>query len=231
MKNIVITGSTSRFGKILKKFFFGKNIFYTSKKELDILNPKKIDNYLRKKKAKLLVHIAGLSRPMISHEKDINKSINLNIIGTSNLVKSCKKLNIKIIYFSTNNVYPGKKGPYLESDPVLPINNYGWSKLGGECAVHMYENSLILRICMTESPFLHKKAFKNVVSNFMFHEDLAKKFKNLIHKKGIINIGGKRRTVFNFAKSYNKKIKGIKSKSIYLDNSMSIKKFEKIKNH
>ena len=37
-----------------------------------------------------------------------------------------------------------KKGNYSEEDPVKPWNNYGWSKLGGECAVQMYKNSLIL---------------------------------------------------------------------------------------
>ena len=38
----------------------------------------------------------------------------------------------------------------------------------------MYKNSLILRVSMTEKPFIHKKAFANVKLNFMFHEELAK---------------------------------------------------------
>ena len=59
-------------------------------------------------------------------------------------------LNIKIIYFSTGYVYEGKKGNYSENDAVKPFNNYGLSKLGGECAVMMYKNSLVLRITMTE---------------------------------------------------------------------------------
>ena len=39
---------------------------------------------------------------------------------------------------------------------------------------YRYKNSLILRICMTEKPFVHKKAFKDVLMNFMYHEELAK---------------------------------------------------------
>ena len=58
-------------------------------------------------------------------------------------------------YFSTGYVYQGIKGNYSETDPVKPFNNYGLSKLAGECAVSMYKNSLILRICMTEKPFIH----------------------------------------------------------------------------
>ena len=114
MVNIVVTGKTSRFAKTLKKYFYGKNIFYTNKKELNILNEKSINNFLIKKKIKILVHLAGLSRPMNIHNNNISKSIDLNIIGTANIVKCCKKNKVKLIYFSTNYVYPCKKGPYKE---------------------------------------------------------------------------------------------------------------------
>ena len=144
---------------------------------------------------------------MSKHENNIVESINLNIIGTANLVNVCSELNIKIIYFSTSYVYPGKKGNYKEDDPVLPWNNYAWSKLGGETSVQMYKNSLILRVCMTEKPFVHKKAFANVKLNFIFHSDLAKILVKILDKKGIINIGGATQTIYNFAKKYNPKIK------------------------
>ena len=116
----------------------------------------------------------------LKHNKKISKSIDLNIIGTANIVKVCEKYNIKLIYFSTNYVYPGKKGNYKEQDPVLPINNYAWSKLGGESAVHLYKNSLILRVSMTERPFVHKSAYANMITNFIFHDDFAKIFIKVI---------------------------------------------------
>ena len=144
---------------------------------------------------------------MNEHERNIQKSINLNIIGTANLVSICSELKIKLIYFSTSYVYPGKKGNYNELDTLLPWNNYAWSKLGGECAVQMYKNSLILRVCMTEKPFIHKDAFANVKLNFIFHDELAKILIRIINKNGIINVGGPTKTVYNFAKKYNPKIK------------------------
>ena len=73
----------------------------------------------------------------------------------------------RLIFFSSQYVYPGTKGNYKEEDALKPWNNYAWSKLGGECAVQMYKNSLIIRLCMTEKPFVHKKAYANVKSNFM----------------------------------------------------------------
>ena len=166
-------------------------------------------------------------------QKNISKSISTNIIGTSNVVKICNLYNTKLIYFSTNYVYPGKKGNYKENSPVLPINKYAMSKLGGECAVQMYDNSLILRICMTEKPFVHKQAFNDVEMNFMFHEDLAPNLLKLINQKGIINVGGKKQKVINFARKYNKKINPISAREIIsrnypLNQSMNIDKYKNI---
>ena len=101
------------------------------------------------------------------HETNISKSIDLNIIGTCNIVKAASRHKIKIIYLSTSYVYEGTKGNYSENDPVKPWNNYSRSKLGGECAVSMYKNSLIIRLCMTEKPFVHNYAFKDLITNFI----------------------------------------------------------------
>ena len=209
MKKIVVTGGSGRFGKELQKYKSKHKIFYPNKKEFDILNLKKLRKYLGKKKPEVLIHLAGLSRPMNIHETNIEKSIDLNIIGTANVTKICKELNIKLIYFSTNYVYPGTKGNYKETDALYPVNNYAWSKLGGETSVQLYKNSLILRVCMTEKPFVHDKAFANVKTSFMFHEDVVKILFRLLNKKGIINLGGKSQYIYNFAKKSNPKTKKI----------------------
>ena len=230
---IVVTGGSGRFAQNLKKIKSKYNFIYPSAKSLNIVNLNSIRKFLKKEKPSSVLHLAGLSRPMIQHDKDISESINLNIIGTANLVNICSELKIKLIYFSTSYVYPGKKGNYKEHDPVLPWNNYAWSKLGGECAVQMYKNSLILRISMTEKPFIHEKAFANVKMNFLYHEDLVKILIKIINKKGIINVGGTPQTVYNFAKKYNPKVKKIfvKKNSIYnypLNPYMNLSKLNKI---
>ena len=233
-KKIVVTGGSGRFGKVFQKNV-GKNYLFPSKKELNILRFDSVFEYLKKKKPKYLIHMAGLSRPMSIHEKNIEKSIQLNIIGTANIVMAYSKFNIKVIYFSTSYIYPGIKGNYNENDSLLPSNNYAWSKLGGESAVQMYKNSLILRVSMTEKPFVHKKAFVDMQTNFIFYEEFIVILKKVIHRKGVLNIGGKSSSVFNFAKKYNKKIKKIflKNKNhlkLPLNSSMSLKKINKIIN-
>ena len=228
---ILVTGGDGRFSKVLKKENMFLNLIFKSKKELNILSLKSIENCIKKVRPKIIIHTAGLSRPMNLHKKNISKSIDLNIIGTANITKICKKYNIKLVYFSTGYVYEGTKGNYSENDPVKPFNNYGLSKLGGECAVAMYSNSLILRITMTEKPFLHKKAFSNVKTNFMFHDDLVKILPNILKQKGILNVGGRSQSVYSFAKKNNSKVKKIRVKkdsNFPLNQTMNLAKLKKI---
>ena len=121
---IVVTGGSGRFGSILQKKYKSDKLLYPSKEHLNILSAESVEKYLKKTNPKILIHLAGLSRPMKIHDNNISKSIDLNIIGTANIVKICSKLRIKLIYFSTNYIYQGKKGNYKETDPLLPVNNF-----------------------------------------------------------------------------------------------------------
>ena len=84
---------------------------------------------------------------------------------------------------------------------------------------------------MTEKPFTYKKAFTDLKTNFMFHDDLIKLLPKLIDKKGIINVGGKSQSVYDFAKKHNpkiKKTKSLKSLNLPLNQTMSLKKLKSI---
>ena len=229
-KKILVTGGNGRFANILRKNNTKLNLVFKNKKQLNIMDILSIEKCFKKEKPKIVLHTAGLSRPMNIHERNITKSIDLNIIGTANITKICKKFNIKLIYFSTGYIYDGVKGNFREEDPVKPFNNYGLSKLGGEASVQMYKNSLILRVTMTEKPFIHKKAFSNVKTNFMFHEDLVEILPKIINQKGIINVGGPTLSVYEFAKKYNKGVKKIKykGKKLPLKQNLNTKKLQKI---
>ena len=228
-KKIIVTGGNGRFAQVLKKENKKLKILFPSKKIFNILSMSSMRKYIKKNKPKYIIHCAGLSRPMDLHDKDISKSIKLNIIGTANVVNICSEFNIKLIYFSTGYVYEGGKGNYRENDPLLPINNYAWSKLGGECSVILYKKSLILRIMMCERPFLHDHAFYDIKTNFMFQDEVAKIIPKILDKKGIINIGGKIQSVYDFAKKTKKDVIRSSGKKIFPPNpSMNISKLKKI---
>ena len=70
-KKILVSGAGSRFCFFLKKNLLSKNVMYFNKKDLDILDFHKLIKTLRKKKIKIFIHVAALSRPMNIHDKNI----------------------------------------------------------------------------------------------------------------------------------------------------------------
>ena len=231
-KKILVTGSNSRFCKFLKEDLKNYKVYFTTKKNFNILKFKNMEKFIKSKKIDYIIHIAGLSRPMNIHDKNIQLSIDLNIIGTANIVKICDKYKIKLVYFSTSYVYPGNKGNYKESSYLMPINNYAWSKLAGEACVKFLKNYLILRLCITDYPFVHKKAIKGAVSSFIYNKNVSKIIPFLLDEKGILNVGGKTRDIFDFAKKFsNRKILPInyrKIKNFPKNSSINISRFKKI---
>ena len=232
---ILVTGGNGRFASIMKKKLRNKkNYVFLNKKKLNILSRASIRKNILKYNPKTIIHLAALSRPMNQHEENIQKSIKVNIIGTSNLVIECSKEDIKLVHFSTQYVYPGRRGNYSETSPLLPMNNYAWSKLGGESAVQMYKNSLILRVAMYERPWLHKFAYKNIFSNYLYHDEVVKILPRVLSKRGILNIGSGTKSIVSFAKKTKKDVQIVKYKQIKsdpkvpVDSSINIKKLKKI---
>jgi len=233
VKTILISGGQGKFAKALININTKYKILAPGKDEMNISSLKSINSYIRRKKIDFFVHSAAFSTPMADHKIKIEKSVSTNIIGTSNVVLACSKKNIKLIYISTNFVYQGTKGNYSEKDMLLPVNEYGWSKLGGECAVKLYENSLILRVCMSDDNFPHSRAFTDYNTCFLKKSDAAKITLKLLSKKGIINVGGKIQSAYNFAKKLNPKIKKTRINSeikqlIGTDTSMNTNKLKRL---
>ena len=65
-------------------------------------------------------------------EKEHKLATNVNVVGTKILAEICDKINLRLIHISTDSVFDGKKGMYLEDDQPNPINNYARSKFEGE---------------------------------------------------------------------------------------------------
>lgn len=102
-----------------------------------------------------------------------------------------------------------KKGNYKEDDELFPVNKYAWSKLGGECAVHQYDNSLIIRTSFGSNKFPYEKSFVDMWTS----KDIVTVMAPLILKAtkssfvGTLNIGTNRKNMFEFAKKLNPKVK------------------------
>lgn len=234
---ILITGGNGEFCKNLVEQGNEHSFLTPTKKEVDITHYWKLDRYFHSHQSDfdIVIHAAAITRPMVIHEDNPTLSIQTNINGTSNVVLMCERYNKKIVYISTDYVYEGKDGNYKETDALKPFTKYGWSKLGGECAVQMYDNHLILRMAMNRKPFPHPKALKDMRKSIMYIDDAAKITLKLLGESGIINVGGKSQSVYDFVKNENPNVEPIYLKDISdvnmaTDCSMNTAKMNKVIN-
>ena len=233
MKKILISGGNGEFAKELNKYNTSYKIVSPPKEEMNVKNMDDLEYYVNSQKPDYFIHAGALTRPMVIHEDSPDESINTNIIGTANVVLTCMKYNIKLIYLSTDYVYPGIDGNYNEEDYLKPFTKYGWSKLGGECSVRLYDNHLILRMAMNKRPFPHPKALADMKKSLMYIDDAARVVLELLDEEGTVNVGGKSQSVYDFVSESNPNVERITLKEISdvnmaKDCSMNTDKLKKI---
>ncbi len=97
-------------------------------------------------------------------EKDADKAYEVNALGTRNIALACQKLDIPLLYISTDFVFRGdKETPYDEFDEPHPMNIYGKSKLAGES----YIKSFLSRYFIVRSSWLYGRWGKNFVTTIL----------------------------------------------------------------
>jgi len=144
MKNrvVIFTGGSGLLGSEFKKI--APDLLYPPQEEFDATNYPQMEAFVEKHGCDQIIHAAAFTSPPLI-DKDPLKAIEVNIVGTANVVKLCIKHGARLMYICTDYVFQGDKGGYSENDPVHPVNKYAWSKLGGECAARMYDKALIVR--------------------------------------------------------------------------------------
>jgi dTDP-4-dehydrorhamnose reductase len=203
-KKILFTGGDGNLCLELKKLNL-KNFIFFNRERLDITDYNNVEDVFINTDYDIIVHTAALTRPMIIHDENPFKSIETNIIGTSNIVIACIKFQKKIIYISTDYVY-GPGDFFEENSSFKPCNKYSWSKLGGECAVMMHDDHLILRVAMTQFPFPHKFAYTNIFKSSIWIDEMPEILLKCIDLNGILNIGNQSQSIYDFVSSRQKNI-------------------------
>jgi dTDP-4-dehydrorhamnose reductase len=112
---------------------------------LDIQNENAVIDCINKVKPNYIINCAA-NVNIDFLEKNPNIAYSVNVEGTKNIVKVSKKFNIRLIHISTDAVFDGERGLYVEEDNTNPINTYGKSKLLGEKYVREnLDNYVIIR--------------------------------------------------------------------------------------
>jgi dTDP-4-dehydrorhamnose reductase len=197
---VIFTGESGLLGTAFKKIM--PDLTYPTLEEFDILQYKQMEEYANAHEFEQLVHAAAFTSPP-QIEKYPMTAMDVNIVGTANIVKLCAKFNARLIYICTDYVFKGDKGNYKEDDPVHPINKYGWSKLGGECAVRLYDKSLVIRTTFGPDVFPYEKAFVDQWTSRENVSIIAGKIGKLVDMEvlGVVHVCGERKTVFEYAKN------------------------------
>ena len=196
----IFTGGSGLLGQEFRKILPDLN--YPTSREFDITDHAQMEEYVESNGCEMLIHAAAFTSPPLVDENSLS-AVDVNIAGTCNVVKICMKFNARLIYICTDYVFRGGKGYYKEDDPVYPVNKYAWSKLGGECAVRMYDKSLVIRTTFGPEVFPYEKAFVDQWTSRESVSVIAAKIGRLIDTdiKGVIHVGGRRKTVHEYAKS------------------------------
>ena len=112
---IIFTGGSGLLGSEFKKIL--PDIKYPSSREFNVTNYQQMREYVQSNDCELIIHAAAFTSPP-SVDRDQMKALEINIMGTSNVVKLCMEFGARLIYISTDYVFKGDKGNYSESDPV-----------------------------------------------------------------------------------------------------------------
>ena len=137
---ILVTGAKGMLGQDLCPILEdnGYEVIETDIDNLDITNIEVCNLVLSKEKPDIVIHCAAYTN-VDKAEEDLDTASKINILGTENIAKACKKIDATLVYISTDYVFDGKKKePYLVNDETNPINNYGHTKLQGELVTKRY---------------------------------------------------------------------------------------------
>lgn len=116
--------------------------------EMDITDPLLVENVINQSMVDAVIHCAAYTA-VDAAEDNVGVCRKVNVDGTENIAKACKKNDIKMIYISTDYVFDGQGSrPWEPDDKVTePLNVYGMTKYEGEQAVQRYlEKFYIVRI-------------------------------------------------------------------------------------
>ena len=145
---LLVTGVKGQLGHDIVKECQKRNIeaVGVDVDEMDITNAKQVDKVIKKNKYDAVVHCAAWTA-VDKAEDEIDACTKVNVVGTKNIVKVCKELDIPLMYFSTDYVFDGQgESEWKEYDERHPLNVYGQTKYEGELAIQTLNRYFIVRI-------------------------------------------------------------------------------------
>jgi dTDP-4-dehydrorhamnose reductase len=134
---VLITGANGTLGRAFARACDERGLDFIPlpRQALDVTNADAVEAALEELRPWAVVNCAGFVRvddaegaPRACHDA--------NVDGAAALARACAERDAKLVTFSSDLVFDGDKGsPYVESDPVRPLCEYGRTKAVSEVLV------------------------------------------------------------------------------------------------
>ncbi len=112
--------------------------------DIDLLAFDRVAMLMRLEKPQLIIHCAAISKnPQCDADPRLARRVNKD--ATVNLAANAAHENIPFVFLSTDLVFDGKKGDYVETDPVNPLSVYAETKAQAEEIVLSNRNQAVVR--------------------------------------------------------------------------------------
>ena len=146
---VLVTGASGQLGydvvrELMKR---GHEAVGVSSKEMDITDQAQVKKMITEANVDVVMHGAAYTAVDAAEDNEAQCRL-VNANGTENIAVVCKKLDIPMVYISTDYVFDGQgTRPWEPEDERHPLNVYGQTKYEGELAVQKYlEKYFIVRI-------------------------------------------------------------------------------------
>lgn len=159
---ILMTGANGQLGCELRRVFASETLILKDLPDFDLTGTR-VEEEVAETKPDLVIH-AGAYTDVDGAEREPDRAMAINAAGTAQVARAAARAGARLLYISTDYVFPGtQRYPYSEDDVPAPINAYGLSKWRGEQAVaESGADALIVR-----TAWLYGPMGKNFVKSIM----------------------------------------------------------------
>jgi dTDP-4-dehydrorhamnose reductase len=112
--------------------------------DLDLTDFAAVEQRFRADPPRLVIHCAAMSKSPACQAQPA-QARKINVEATAHLAALASEAEADFIFFSTDLVFDGRKGNYVESDPVNPLSIYGATKVEAEAIVARNSRHIVVR--------------------------------------------------------------------------------------
>lgn len=164
-KRILLLGCRGMLGSDMRTMLTrnGYDVTSIDYPEIDITDKTSVGKIMSETKPEIAVNCAAYT-DVDGCETYAKKAFAVNAEGVKNIAEACGEIKAKLIHYSTDYIFDGKKSqPYEEFDAPYPLSVYGQSKLKGE--IHI--TSILKDYLIIRTSWLFGKNGKNFVTTIL----------------------------------------------------------------